>query len=199
MKAKQSISYLLAAVLIVLASVLGYLFGVYSSSTPNTVTTTETSYSTISSTTTVSAIVTSTASSSLSTNTAQFSLVIPWNTSRLRGANYLAIPNHCSGPAVGTGCLSSNFSEAYIFTCLKEAATPQGCTVQINATNSRMYYTVTVWYPYHNQTAGGPSWSNCSLDVPGGNPNRLLKDMPSYCVPVGANGFVLTQPMGIPN
>jgi hypothetical protein len=66
--------------------------------------------------------------------------------------------------------------------------------VQINNTKSISFYVITVWYPYVNQT-GEASWANCAWNAPGGSPKQFLADFPVYCVPMGANAFILTRPL----
>lgn len=122
---------------------------------------------------------------------------VPWSAPGNRAVYYLVVPNSCSGPAGMGTCFSGNFSEAFIFTCLKEAASPQGCTARINSTTRYWEYnTITVWYSYGNQTAKTPSWPNCVFDWPGRDPEGHTPHLSAYCAPMGANGFILTQPMG---
>jgi hypothetical protein len=105
-------------------------------------------------------------------------------------ALYATNADRCSGGY--SPCFSSDFRQAYVFTCAKEAATPQGCTVRINATNSISFVQFTIWYPYVNQSAGAPSWANCAFNAPGGSPSQFYAAFPSYCFLVGINGFILT-------
>jgi len=136
------------------------------------------------STTTITTTVTS---SSTDTRLPSF----PWNSS---SANYMAGANFCNGGYSGA-CFSGDFNNAYVFTCIDQAATPQGCTVQMNSTNSNGFTVVTIWYPYHNSTAGAPSWVNCAWNNPGGKgPNQFYAAFPSYCFTLGGNAFILAGP-----
>jgi len=134
---------------------------------------------------------------SVSTTTITFSSTdtrlpsFPWNSS---SANYMAGANFCNGGYSGA-CFSTNFGNAYVFTCLDQAATAQGCTVRMNATNSASFVVVTVWYPYHNSTAGAPAWANCAWNNPGGKgPSQFYAALPSYCFTLGGNAFILAGP-----
>lgn len=151
----------------------------YESDNRTTLTSTETSM--IISTTTITSTATST------TQTTTFLPEVPWNNLIL----FLTNANPCTGPAP---CFSSSFSQAFVFTCLQAAATPQGCTTRFNDTEyADVSYAITVWYPYVNRTAGAPSWANCAFNTPGGNPNQFYASFPSYCIPIGANSFILTM------
>lgn len=134
---------------------------------------------------------TTTITSMVSATTTRFPDV-PWVGEIL----YLTNGNGCTGG--GVGCFGPDFSQAFVFTCTKTAASPQGCTVQVNATSSIAFFVVTVWYPYVNQTAGAPSWANCAFNKPGGSPNQYYAMFPSYCIPIGANAFILTMQAGYP-
>ncbi len=115
----------------------------------------------------------------------------PWNSS---AAQYMAGANFCNAGYEGA-CFSSAFSNAYVFTCLNQAATPQGCTVRMNATNSISFVVVTVWYPYYNSTAGAPAWADCAWNNPGGGgPSQFYAAFASYCFKLGGNAFILTSP-----
>jgi hypothetical protein len=104
---------------------------------------------------------------------------------------YAANADGCSGGY--SPCFSSDFSQAYIFTCAAAAATTHGCTVRINATKSISFVNFTIWYPYVNQSAGAPSWANCAWNAPGGSPSQFYATFPSYCIPIGVNAFILTM------
>src|SRR5437016_4082778 len=52
-------------------------------------------------------------------------------------------------------------SDAVVFNCASAAATQQGCTKTATFKgNSNQTFTVKVWYPYINASAGIP-WENC--------------------------------------
>ena len=157
------------AILVVASLGVGYLAG---SSGSHTETLTSTSISTTATSTT--------------TATVQFPQV-PYSGIAL----YATSADRCSGGY--SPCFSSDFRQAYVFTCAKAAATPQGCTVRINATNSISFVEFTIWYPYVNESAGAPSWANCAFNAPGGNPSQFYATFPSYCFPIGVNGFILTM------
>jgi hypothetical protein len=141
-------------------------------------------------TTTVTSVLTTTA-----VLTDQFRPSVPWSKPQGSGISYLVVPNSCSGP--GLACFNSNFSEAFIFTCKEAAASPQGCTVRVNSTTKYWEFnTVTVWYPYVNETVDASSWTNCAYKALGGNPPQFYGPFNAYCAPIGANGFVLMTPYG---
>jgi hypothetical protein len=178
-----------AAVLAIL--VIGSVFGAYYLNTSAALASQGQTISALQST--VSSLVshpltsTSTATSVVSATTTRFPDV-PWD----GGTQFLSTSNGCTGG--GAGCFGRDFGQAFVFTCTKAAASPQGCTVQINATNSIAFFVVTVWYPYVNKTAGAPSWANCAFNHPGGTPDQFYAVLPSYCIPIGANAFILTRP-----
>jgi hypothetical protein len=117
---------------------------------------------------------------------------LPWDSN----LGYLVVPNNCSGP--GLSCFGGNFSEVFIFTCKEAAASPQGCTARVNSTTKYWEYnTITVWWqPHANKTAGESQWENCTYKALGGSPpQQLYGPFPAYCAPIGANGFIMTEPM----
>ena len=168
---------------------IGSVFGAYYLNTSSTLASQEQVISGLQST--VSSLVsrpltsTSTVTSVISATTTRFPNV-PWD-----GQILFMTGNGCTGG--GVGCFGPDFSGAFVFTCTKAAASAQGCTMQINATSSIAFFVITVWYPYVNQTAGAPSWANCAFNKPGGSPNQFYAVFPSYCVPIGANAFILTK------
>jgi hypothetical protein len=97
-------------------------------------------------------------------------------------------PDSCRGPVLG--CFSSYYGDAFIFACREEAGTPEGCTVLINMTVLRSW-SITIWYPYFNESNRAFPWSNCAVNVPGGDPDEFYPGLRSYCAPIGKNAFVV--------
>jgi hypothetical protein len=181
-----------AAVIAIL--VIGSVFGAYYLNTSSALASQEQTISALQSTvsllvshtvmsTTTATVTATTTTSVVSTTTMRFTFV-PWD----GGTLFLQNGSGCPG------CWGGDFNGAFVFTCTKAAATPQGCTVQINNTKSIAFYAITVWYPYVNQT-GEASWANCAWNAPGGSPKQFLADFPVYCVPMGANAFIMTRPL----
>lgn len=171
--------------------VLGASFAAYYLVTTTTLTTQQQSISALQSSV-VSLLSTNSQATATSTSSGGANRFppVPWDGPIL----YMSNADTCNGAA----CFSSNFSQAYVFTCLKEAATPQGCTVRMNATKSISFIMVTVWYPYVNQTGGAPPWANCSFNSPGGSPSQFFAAFPSYCFQIGSNAFMYTRQPGTP-
>jgi hypothetical protein len=143
-------------------------------------------------TSTTTATITATTTSVVSTTAKPFPQV-PYDGIVLYATN----ADGCSGGY--SPCFSSDFSQAYVFTCATAAATPQGCTVQINSTKSISFIRFAIWFPYMNQSAGAPSWANCAWNAPGGSPSQFYAVFPSYCIPIGVNAFIMTmQHQGAP-
>lgn len=184
-----------AAAAVVAVLVVGSLFGAYYLATSSALASQGQTISALQSTVSslVSHTVTSTTVTSMvSRTTARFPYV-PWN----GGTTFVA---NTSDGCFGAGtCLTSDFTEAYVFTCTKAAASPQGCTVQINATKSMAFFQITVWYPFVNQT-GQPSsafapkeFANCAFS----NPREAVQNQfYAYCIPIGADAFIIAlQPL----
>lgn len=187
---KPSGKALATAVLVIL--VIGSAFGAYylaiSSALAGQGQTIAALQSTVSSLVSHTVTSTTTTTSTVSVTTTRFPY-IPWDTSRFPVYYVSNSSIHCSG---GGACLTSDLREAFLFTCVKEAASPQGCTVQVNATkNPLVYFQLTVRYPYANasQLAGAPQGSNCAINSPVDHPDNRI---PTYCLPIGSRGFVVT-------
>jgi hypothetical protein len=105
---------------------------------------------------------------------------------------------------------SGSMGDALVFNCLAEAASSSGCSAQLwgvpNSTpeppplnRSRvqvqgqvpvMNNTITVWYPYVNQTGSEPSWANCMFQVAHFYPGLQY----GFCIPVSSTAFVVSGP-----
>jgi hypothetical protein len=135
---------------------------------------------------------TSTTTSTVSYTDFRFPYV-PWD-SFANPVEYVSnSSDHCTGGGV---CLTGDLREAFLFACTKAAASPQGCTVQINATNSIAFFQVTIRYPYVNQTVNANApWANCALSNPRDHPGNQI---PAYCIPIGGSAFVATIQGGPP-
>jgi len=109
---------------------------------------------------------------------------IPWNSTW-----FLSNDPSCSGPGGYTPCLSSNISEMVVFNCARAAATPQGCTEQVNSSApSHPSYVITIWYPYVNQPGERP-WANCAFSVP----TDFFDHESSYCINLSLNSFIIVD------
>jgi hypothetical protein len=107
---------------------------------------------------------------------------IPWNSTW-----FLSNDPGCSGPGGYTPCFSSNISEMVVFNCARAAATPQGCTEQVNSSaSSHPSYVITIWYPYVNQPGEQP-WANCAFSVP----VDYFNHESSYCISLSLDSFII--------
>jgi len=134
---------------------------------------------------------TSTTTSSVTYTESRFPYV-PWDTSKY----FVAYVKNSSDGCSGGPCLTMNLREAFLFTCVKEAASQQGCTVQINSTNPLVYSQITLRYPYIFQSNdSASSWANCAISSPVDHPDNRI---PTYCLPIGSRGFVVTWQLSPP-
>ncbi len=85
-------------------------------------------------------------------------------------------------------CVTSGFSQAFIFNCAAQAATASGCTAQVPSSGpwSATSYTITVRYPYVGQQ-GEPASANCMFNVPDDTASPY-----AYCFMVNATSFALS-------
>jgi hypothetical protein len=99
---------------------------------------------------------------------------------------YVTASCFASAPGGNAPCWGSG--DPYIFNCTSEAATPQGCTQQVNITLAPYpSYTVNVKYPFANQS--GPSWANCLWTVQGIIPGQGY----AICIPITSNSFIMGE------
>ncbi len=99
----------------------------------------------------------------------------------------------------GGGCRISNgsqssgafcfgaLSDAVVFNCAREAASPSGCRTTVVSVYDQIWnYNVTIWFPHFN--ASIPE-RNCALTT-------LLEPGPlwAWCVMVGQNSFIVSYP-----
>ena len=82
-------------------------------------------------------------------------------------------------------CITSEFSQAFIFNCAAQAASASGCTTQVPSSLGGSY-TITVWYPYTDHP-GEPAGDNCKFSVPGDTGSPF-----AYCFMVNATAFALS-------
>jgi hypothetical protein len=82
-------------------------------------------------------------------------------------------------------CITSEFSQAFIFNCVAQAASASGCTTQVPSSLGGSY-TITVWCPYTDQP-GEPAGDNCKFSVPGDTGSPF-----AYCFMVNATAFALS-------
>lgn len=98
---------------------------------------------------------------------------------------YLSTSGGCSAGGKAAPCWGS---PAYVFDCLSSAQTQQGCTRLVVTTSPDWNFTVTVRYPFTNQTA--PSWANCLWSVPGQVPGQGF----GLCTQVSSTSFTVGMP-----
>jgi hypothetical protein len=131
---------------------------------------------------------------------------------------YLVSPSGCAassrsnGTAYAEPCtFGGSVDDALVFNCLAEAASQSGCSAQIygvpNTTPAPppvngsyvppsdgqvpvLNNTITVWYPYVNQTGSEPSWANCTFQVAHLYPGSQY----GFCIPVSSTAFVVSGP-----
>ncbi len=187
-KAIGTTSTALVVVIVLLAAVLGYV-SLGSHLITHTVTATSTQTTTVVSQRNYTFVSTQTQTiPSLQNYTTTITEIlirsssVPWNSSY-----YLSTNPGCSGPSYGP-CFSPNLSEAVVFKCASTAATPQGCTKQVNSSETApRSYVMTIWYPYVNH-ADEPSWANCKYSVPAVGPQIFV----AYCISVSGNSFIVS-------
>jgi len=96
-------------------------------------------------------------------------------------------------------CLGFN-ADPVVFNCAAAAASPEGCTLRVNTTGEYTpqpsgpnYFTVTIWYPYVNDTAGYPG-VNCKYIVPSvPTPPGPQGPYYGYCISLNSTAFIVTQ------
>jgi hypothetical protein len=148
--------------------------------------------------TTLTTRTTTETSTSATTLTVTSGQLLPANDSFL----YLSASSVCGGPGGIAPCWGGD--DAYIFTCASAAATPQGCTQQVNSTLTSpplSSYKINIRYPFANQTTQewnqvGSSIVNCLWTVQGDYPGQGY----AHCVSIGLTSFIIGvyQPGGIP-
>jgi hypothetical protein len=122
-----------------------------------------------------------------STTTETVNNPIPWY-----GLVYLSAQPGCtvSSGIVSYPCPASSRVDPYVFDCAAAAATPQGCTEQVNITGTtNESFTITIHYP----SAGGQPGQNCNyvqiLPPPfESEPNN------AYCIPINSTSFLISEP-----
>jgi len=103
----------------------------------------------------------------------------------------LSIVGPCTGPGGYVPCFGGNITQAEVFNCANSAASASGCTQLVaDPSNSRMNYTITVWYLYTTHSAGEPSWANCQYES-SGDPGQ---QHPADCISTNSTAFTVTQP-----
>ncbi|MGI0091108.1 MAG: hypothetical protein ACREBS_05320 [Nitrososphaerales archaeon] len=98
----------------------------------------------------------------------------------------------------------SDFSNAYVFNCLKAAGTSSGCTqLVLNSSKPQINYTITVWFPYTYPPSvqlnpiNGTSWINCMYAATLLSGQNIGPDY-QYCVPMNSTAFLVSQEGGGP-
>lgn len=98
---------------------------------------------------------------------------------------YLSYAGGCEAGGEAVPCWGNS---PYLFNCLGEAETPQGCTRLVVTTSPGSNFSVNVKYPSMNKTQ--PSWANCSWSVPGVAGQQGY----GYCTLVNATSFTVGKP-----
>jgi hypothetical protein len=118
-----------------------------------------------------------------------------------------------NGTAYAVPCaFGGTVADALLFNCLAEAALPSGCTVQISGVPNRVQApppingsinisstvpvlnnTITVWYPYVDQTGKAPTWANCMFQVGHLDPGSQY----GFCISVTSTAFVVSGPAAV--
>jgi hypothetical protein len=98
-----------------------------------------------------------------------------------------------SGPGYPAPVFGSE-SDAVVFDCASAAATPQGCmkTVTFKGTSNQTY-TVKVWLPYLNASAGIP-WENCRYAVTSVPIRGSQAPVYAYCISLNSTSFLVALP-----
>ena len=141
-------------------------------------------------TTTSTTTGTITAATTLTVTSAQ----LPANISLL----YLTASGVCWGPGGNAPCWGND--DPYIFDCANAAATPQGCTQQVDTTltpSAVSNYTIDIMYPFANQTTQEidqrePSFVNCLWTLEGDYPGQGY----AHCISLTSTSFIMGQPAG---
>ena len=85
----------------------------------------------------------------------------------------------------------NSFSDPYVFDCAAAAATPQGCTAQVNITGTtNESYTIMIWYPYDS---GDPGQNCYWTQILPGQP--IFEQINAYCIPVNSTAFIVSEPI----
>jgi hypothetical protein len=106
--------------------------------------------------------------------------------------SFLANGGGCAENNNPAPCVTSEFSQAFIFNCAAQAATASGCTTQVPSSGpwSAKSYTITVRYPYIGQQ-GEPARANCMFSVPGDTVSPY-----GHCFMVNSTAFAMSYPPG---
>jgi hypothetical protein len=115
----------------------------------------------------------------------RFSVVASNNLPKV--GSFLANTGGCAENNNPVPCVTTEFSQAFIFNCAAQAASASGCTMQVPSTGPwGASYTITVRYPYTGQP-GEPIGDNCKFSVPGDTTSPY-----AYCFMVNATAFALS-------
>ena len=161
---------------------------VTTSITDMTTTTTNVTTSITDTTTVLTSVVSTQTVKSASTVTVPQFPGVPWSSPSMF---LISDPSGSGGPTFG-----ANLTEVVVFNCTNEAASPQGCTRQVNV-SARVpsSYTITVWYPFPvNQTSAKNdpyfTWANCAYSAPSSGLDHHV----AYCISLGPNNFIMALP-----
>ena len=122
-----------------------------------------------------------------STTTETVNNPIPWY-----GLVYLSAQPGCmlSSGIVSYPCPASSRVDPYVFNCAAAAATPQGCTEQVNITGTtNESFTITIHYP----STGGSPGQNCNY-VQLLPPPFESEPYNAYCIPINSTSFLISEP-----
>lgn len=102
------------------------------------------------------------------------------------------IAGQCTGPDRYVPCFGGPRSQAMLFTCIRQAELPSGCTKEIvSQTDPQNRFEITIWL--FEPVGHGATLPNCHWQTNG----DLRQDFYSYCVAVSDTTFVVTQPQQI--
>jgi len=170
-----------SAVVIALVVVLGFTI---LSSQSNTQTATTTSTTVVASQSS-STSMTTTVVASQSSSTSMTTTTATTSASSTTPLAYLTAGGGCALGGKPAPCWGS---PAYVFNCVTEAETQQGCTQLVSTTTPNWNYTINIRYPFSNQTE--PSWANCLWSMQGGIPGQGY----GYCSLVNSTSFTMGEP-----
>jgi hypothetical protein len=134
-----------------------------------------------------SSIISTVTQNETSTTTETVNNPIPWY-----GLVYLSAQPGCM---VSSGITSypapcNSASDPYVFSCAAAAATPQGCTAQVNITGTtNESYTITILYPNNVGHIGqNCNWTQILPPPFQSEPNN------AYCIPINSTSFLISEP-----
>lgn len=109
-------------------------------------------------------------------------------TSTIPPLAYLSVSGGIGVGAGGYGPVWGNLAP-YVFSCLSEAAPPQGCTQEVvYPASPDVNYTINIEYPVSSSQY---SWANCMWTL---RPDNIQQGY-AECVPINSNSFIIGTPI----